>query len=145
MKKSKIRKMMQYLKCRQRLIRYTVSIDLAEKERILNTYFNMAFRKFPELFNTSDEMPYIRFSVKVGYYKRAPKFKEFEETTKAFCKRLGYDFSAGWCGMSDDPLGEYFYHVFPTGKMYMLKEAIQYPIYYWDKLETYYDELRKSK
>lgn len=146
MKKFKLRRIFQYLKCRHRLIRYTVAIDLAEKERILSTYFNMAFRKFPELYNTSSEMPFIRFSVKVSYYKRAPKFQEFEETTKAFCKRLGYDFSAGWCGMGcDDPLGEYFYHVHPTGNLYLIKEAIQYPIYYWDKLEAYYEELRKSK
>ena len=79
---------MLHTESRQRLIRYTVSIDLLEKN-VLNTYFSMAFGN-SELFNTSDEMPYIRFSVKVSYYKRATKFKEFGRTTKAFCKRLGY-------------------------------------------------------
>lgn len=146
MKKFKFRRIFKYLKCRQRLIRYTVATDILEKERILSTYFNMAFRKFPELYNTSDEMPFIRFSVRVGYYKRAPKFQAFEETTKAFCKRLGYDFSAGWCGiLSDDPLGEYYYHVLPTGDLYWVKQALEYPTMYWDKLEAYYEKLRKSK
>lgn len=39
-------KFIRYIKCKERLVRYTVNIDLLTRERILNSHFSMLTEKF---------------------------------------------------------------------------------------------------
>lgn len=143
----KLPRFIRYLKCRSRLVRYTVACDIAEKERILNSYLSMAFRKYPELFNTSYGS-YIRFSVGVSYYEKSAKFKEFEKNATALCKRLGYRLLAGWGSTSDtcdDKKGYYFYSVHPDREISNVKGQLEYRYIFSQPsyVESYYDKIKK--
>jgi len=144
----KLPKFIRYLKCRSRLVRFTVACDIAEKERILNSYLSMAFRKYPELFNTSYGS-YIRFSVGVSYYERSAKFKEFEKNATTLCKRLGYRLLAGWgsssSGKCDDKKGYYFYSVHPASEISNVKGQLDHRYIFSQPsyVEVYYDKIKK--
>lgn len=141
-------KFIRYIKCKERLIRYTVNNDLATRERILNSHFSMLTEKFSQIHSVSMGK-WIRFSVPVAFYKKSKKFREFEENATALCKLLGYKLMAGYtsggCGYDE----YYFYSVFPDSEIYnvnMEMEGVyilspkQYVVNYYDKLQ----KLRKN-
>ena len=140
--KIKLPKFIRYIKCKERLIRYTVNVDLLTRERILNSHFSMLTEKFSQIHSVSMGK-WIRFSVPVAFYKKSKKFREFETNATALCKSLRYTLTAGYssggCGYDE----YYFYSVFPDRELfkvtmemdgiYMLSPK-QYVINYYNKL-----------
>lgn len=140
--KIKLPKFIRYIKCKERLVRYTVNVDLLTRERILNSHFSMLTEKFSQIRSVSMGK-WIRFSVPVAFYKKSKKFREFETNATALCKSLGYTLTAGsssgGCGYDE----YYFYSVFPDRELfkvtmemdgiYMLSPK-QYVINYYNKL-----------
>lgn len=131
-----------YLKCRERLIRYTVKIDLLKRHRILNNYFTMLTEKFPQVYAVSLGS-WIRFSVPVSFYKKSKKFREHEAHAIELCKLLGYELIAGWSSGGSDSVDHYYYSVFCGRELYKVQMELegyyifsptQYVVGYYEKL-----------
>ena len=135
-------KFIRYIKCKERLVRYTVNIDLLTRERILNSHFSMLTEKFSQIHSVSMGK-WIRFSVPVAFYKKSKKFREFEVNATALCKSLGYTLTAGYSSGGCGHDAYYFYSVFPDRELFkvtMEMEGVymfspkQYVVNYYDKL-----------